>query len=493
VLVKMNIFKHIAIVGRPNVGKSRLFNRLVGKRMSIVHDEPGVTRDIISAVVDNHFTLMDTGGLGMAPDMTNQAIHNATEEQVDFAILAAQLVLFVVDGQKGLLPHDEEIASMLHRHGKQVMLVVNKMDHPENTTQLNDFYRLGFKQVFGVSAEHGHGSSALQKAIQDFVGPKSEATEDETEPENRRLSICFAGRPNVGKSSLSNCLLKENRMIVSAVPGTTRDAVQKDFDFTTPSGKIWPFSLIDTAGMRYKQKMDSSVEFYSTLRSTQSMQGADVVFLVVDAKEGVTKQDKRIAGEVLEAGRPMALIVNKWDHAQEAFQKGEVEGYDNIRDFRDKFAEFALKELFFLSNTPVIFTSAIQNYSMDRILKAARMLFEIQCTTIPTSKVNKTVRELLERTPPTIVGNRRFKVYYALQSGTNPITIKVFCNQAHRLEDSYKRYLLTNFNNTFGLKGCPVFFDFVSKLPREQQDALKARKGKSKPKKAGIEVESSDD
>lgn len=459
--------KHVVIVGRPNVGKSRLFNRLVGRRLSIVHDQPGVTRDVVAAEVDDHFVLMDTGGLGMEPNMSNKEIVMATEEQVFVSLQIANLILFVVDGTAGLQAYDRDLANRFRKSGKTIFLVVNKVDSPDEKAPATDFYTFGFKKTFLISAEHALGTDELLTEIKTFVGPAPEIT-SASEFEKKRVKICFAGCPNVGKSSLTNSILGESRMIVSDMPGTTRDSVGKDFDFTNSHGDVWPFKLIDTAGLRYDRKVDTSLEYFSTVKTRHAMENADVVFMVLDARLGVTRQDKRIAGEIHAMGRPIAVIVNKWDYAQEAFMKGEIRGgYTKIEEFRDAFAEAALKELYYLPNCPVIFASAKTGYSIDRLLREARALHRLQYTQIKTAKVNKVIGTLVERNKPHMVGVKRFKIYYALQVGFNPIAIRVFCNQADRLDESYKRYIINNFSQTFELGGCPLHFEFIEKAPRE--------------------------
>lgn len=463
--------RSVAIVGRPNVGKSRLFNRLIGKRLSIVHDQPGVTRDIIMEEVQDNFILMDTGGLGMRPTaMSTEEINHATEEQVDFALEAASLILFVVDTQDGLTPQDEMVAKKLRKYNKPTILVINKIDSQKHAHLVNDFYRLGFKDVISVSAEHGTHAEELLDKILHLLGPLPPAPAEENEAKSlkSRIRICFTGRPNVGKSSLTNKLLKADRLIVSDTPGTTRDSILVNLDYEAPDNTSWHFQLIDTAGLRPRSKVKTSVDYFSGLRTIQSIESADVVFLIIDALEGITKLDKKIGGDVLEVGRGLVIIVNKWDYALKKFAEEPLEGYETEADFRKEFVKAIRKELFFLPDSPIIFTSATEGYGIDEILRRAKGLFDRMQKKLSTAKINKVLQELMEKQKPHVVHGRRFKVYYALQVGNNPFRIRVYCNQEMRLEDSYKRYLETGFNNAFQLNGCPIQFDLIGKKPREK-------------------------
>ena len=294
----MSLIQSVAIVGRPNVGKSRLFNRLAGRRISIVHDRPGVTRDVVVADSPEGYTLMDTGGIGMLPEMTPTEIQDATEYQADFAIRAADLLLFVVDGREGLIPLDETLSKKFRKMGKDPILVVNKLDEPEKIYSISEFDRLGFRNVVGVSAEHGNGFEDLLEEIigkiplNDNILPSGDNAE--------RTRIAFIGRPNVGKSSLCNRLLAMDRLIVSDVPGTTRETVELDLDFKVEeSGDSWKFRLFDTAGLKRHKRIDTSLDFFSAVHTKKAIESVDVVFLVLDAREGVTKQDKIMADHVL--------------------------------------------------------------------------------------------------------------------------------------------------------------------------------------------------
>ncbi len=464
--------RSVAIVGRPNVGKSRLFNRLIGKRLAIVHDQPGVTRDVVMEDVDDNFILMDTGGIGMKPtEMSSAEINKATEEQVDFAIEAASVILFVVDMQVGLTPEDQTIAAKLRKYGKPVLLVINKLDSQKHVHLINDFYRLGFKDTLTVSAEHGLHADVLLEKIKELLGPEPEVDESETADQKlrRRIRICFTGRPNVGKSSLTNRLLKSDRLIVSDVPGTTRDSVEVNLDYEAPDNTSWHFQLIDTAGLKPRAKVKTSLDYFSGLRTGESIEGADVVFLILDALTGVTKLDKKIAGDAIELGRGLVIIVNKWDFAMKQFADEPVEGYESETDFRKAFVKAVRKELFFIPQSPIIFTSATQGYGIDEILRRGKAVFDRMHKKLPTGRVNRLIAELMEKQKPHIVHGKRFKIYYAVQIGNNPFRIRIYCNQEMRLEDSYKRYLEAGFNEAFQLDGCPVKFDLVGKKPSDRR------------------------
>jgi GTP-binding protein len=468
-----NAPRTVAIVGRPNVGKSRLFNRLARKRISIVHDMPGVTRDVVTAEIeDGSYTLLDTGGLGLTGSDTPARITKASELQVTFAIEAASVILFVVDAREGVTALDERIAAMLRKSKKHVLLVANKADSgKEKIAEIAEFYRLGFGEPFYISAEHGNGEAEVRNAVLAKLGPVP--VEDEKERE--RLHICFVGRPNVGKSSLSNRLLKSERLIVSDVPGTTRDAVELDFTYTSKEGKPWLFRLVDTAGIRAAPKLSSSVEYFSRLRSFEAIYGADVAFMVVDAMDGITQQDKAIAGEIIKAQKPIVIVVNKWDLVHAAFRKNALPKFKSERDFREKFEKALFEQLFFTPGAPVMFVSALTGHEIERMLRNARALDRRLDTKIPTAKLNATIIKLADRTPPHAIGGQRFKIYYATQTSTRPFRIKVFCNQERSLTESYRRYLEAGLVKEFELDGCPIHFDLVGKkkMPIEQRLAYR--------------------
>jgi GTPase len=495
----------VAIVGRPNVGKSRLFNRLTRSRISIVHDQPGVTRDVVSAdVKDGAYTLLDTGGLGLRGGDSPAELTKASEKQVDFAIEAADLILFVVDGLEGFTALDTQIATRLRRAKKNVVLVVNKADFSDDKIDLGEAFRLGLGEPVRVSAEHGRGEGDLRDAIIAKIGPapepdvtlspaadgEAEADSDErlpdTDPDGNPLPVAlpgrrdpsiplcvsFIGRPNVGKSSLSNRLLGSDRLIVSAISGTTRDAVEIPFIFKGRNGKEYPFRLIDTAGIKAQTKLASPVEYFSRLRSLDAISKCDVVFLVLDAVDGVTAQDKAIAGEAIKERKPIIIIINKWDVVKDAFRKGldpdcapeeAIHDFKNEREYRAKYERSIRDRLFFTPGAPILFVSAVSGYEVDRMLNAAVQLNRALEKKIPTAKLNAVIGDLAERVPAPAIGGKRFRVYYAVQTGVRPFRIKLFCNREDKLSEQYRRYLEAGMVKEFGLDGCPVYFDLVGK------------------------------
>jgi GTP-binding protein len=455
----------VAIVGRPNVGKSRLFNRLAKQRIAIVHDQPGITRDVISTdIEDGAYTLLDTGGLGLKGGDTPAQLIAASEQQVEFAIASASLILFLIDGLEGITSLDERIAAKLRRGGKKVQVVVNKADFDEEKVDMAAVYRFGLGAPLSVSAEHGRGESFLREAILEKLGPPSADEESAAKTAADPLCICFIGRPNVGKSSLGNNLLKSDRLIVSEIPGTTRDAVEVPFKFKGRDGNLYPFRLIDTAGIKASTKVASPVEYFSRLRSLDAIQRTDVVFLVLDALEGVTQQDKAIAGESVKEHKPVVIVVNKWDLVHDAFNKpGGIEGYDSERDYRKRYEKALFDRLFFTPGAPVVFVSAMSGYEIDRMLNSAVKLHRTLDKKLPTARLNQTLIHLADRNPPPAIAGRRFRIYYAVQTGNRPFRIKLFCNREEKLTESYRRYLEAGLVDEFDLAGCPVHFDLIGK------------------------------
>ena len=450
------------------MGKSRLFNRLAGKRISIVHDRPGVTRDVVVADNPQGYVLMDTGGIGMIPEMTPTEIQNATEDQAEFAILAADLLLFVVDGRSGMVPLDQTLAQKFRKMGKHPVLVVNKMDNPEEEYCFEEFKRLGFTKQVGVSAEHGHGIEELEKIFQEIL-PSPTLPGDEIL--NQRTSIAFIGRPNVGKSSLCNRLLNMKRLIVSDVPGTTRETVQLNLDYQVEGSEDpWLFRLYDTAGLKRSKRVDTSLDYFSSVRTKHAIEEVEVVFLVLDAREGVTKQDKILAGHVLDEGKALAILVNKWDLALDGFRKDPLPGYEDEHAFRKAYLQSVRKELFFLPDSPICFVSALSGYAVQDFLQVARDLDVRMEKAISTSALNKLFADMFEHRPPAKVGGKRFKIFYAVQVEKRPFRIKLFCNREHKLDEPYRRYLEKGIQKRFGLSGCPLKFSLAGKEARYQEE-----------------------
>jgi GTP-binding protein len=472
----------VAVVGRPNVGKSRLFNRLVKRRVSIVHDQPGITRDVVSAEVEQGgYTLLDTGGLGLVGGESTAELTAASEKQVDFAIAAADLILFIIDGLEGITALDDRIGRMLRRSRKPVLLVINKADFDDERVDLAEAYNLGLGEPLRVSAEHGRGERELRAAILDILGAPPESDDDEggktaADP----LCVCFIGRPNVGKSSLGNRLLKDERLIVSNTPGTTRDAVELPFRFKTRDKQQVDFRLIDTAGIKAATKLASPVEYFSRLRSLDAIPRADIIYMVVDALDGITQQDKAIAGEAVKEHKPIVVLVNKWDLVLEAFRDGDpsTEIYKNERDYREKYEKALFDRLFFTAGSPVIFVSAATNFEIDRMLNAAVKLNRRLDRKIPTAKLNALLTQLFQQTPPPIIGNRRFKVFYATQTGNRPFRIRIFCNREEKLPENYRRVLEGNIVREFGIEGCPIVFQLVGKERHKDRGGARFAKAK---------------
>ena len=465
----MSLALSVAIVGRPNVGKSRLFNRLAGKRISIVHDRPGVTRDVVIADSSEGYTLMDTGGIGMQPEMTSVEIQDATEYQADFAIRAADLLLFVVDGREGLIPLDETLAKKFRKMGKKPVLVVNKIDEPEKNYSISEFDKLGFEKVVGVSAEHGYGFDQLLSCIHENL-PEFENILPSCEGDDR-TKIAFVGRPNVGKSSICNRVLNMERLIVSDVPGTTRETVELDLDYDPEDREeAWKFRLFDTAGLKRHKRIDTSLDYFSSVRTKKAIESVDVVFLVLDAREGVTKQDKIMADHILKEGRALSIIVNKWDLALESFRKDPLPGYEDEKDFRKSYLKSIRKELFFLPDSPISFVSALTGYSIKDFLQVARDLDARMDKVLSTSALNKVIGEMWEHRPPAKIKGKRFKVFYAVQVENRPFRVKLFCNREEKLNDQYRRYLEKGIQQKFGLSGCPLKFSLAGKEQRYQEE-----------------------
>ena len=452
--------KSVALVGRPNVGKSRLFNRLLGRRVSIVHDRPGVTRDIVAEPLSEGVTLMDTGGMFASASGGEKVIARATNLQAKFAIDTADTVIFVVDSREGLAPLDEEIASLLRSAGKDVILAVNKVDIPSHSARSPEFFSLGFADVAEVSAEHGYGTEELLGMLEARFGKISPAPDDA----EGRIKISVAGRPNVGKSSIANRMLGEERMIVSRVAGTTRDSVKLDIDAVSKKGAEMKFRLFDTAGLKLNRKTNSSLDYLSSVRTRRAIAESDVVFLVLDAMEGVADLDKRLAGEIVEAGA--AAIVNKWDYAADTFRNGALRGYENLAEFKKGFEEAVRRALPGIADAPVHFVSAKENSGIGNLLESAYSMRRKMLSAPSTSALNSCVSGLLSANPPKYVANKRFKAYYCVKTASRPYTIRMFCNDASVMADSYRRYLVKGLREKLRLGGVPIKLELVGKPRR---------------------------
>ena len=425
----------IAIVGRPNVGKSMLFNKLVGQRLSIVEDTPGVTRDRLYAEAEwrnRKFDLVDTGGIEPSADSQILAF---MRQQAEIAIQHATVILFVCDIKTGLTASDQEVANMLLRSQKPVVLAVNKMDQVGITNpDIYEFYNLGLGDPIAVSAVHGHGTGDLLDACMEYFPP-----EDEEEEEDDVIKVAIIGKPNVGKSSLVNRILGEQRVIVSDMAGTTRDAV--DSYFENQKGK---YLFIDTAGMRKKSKVDDRIEKFSVLRATMAIERADVCLILVDANEGVTEQDTKVAGLAHEAGKACIIVVNKWD----AIEKDD-KTMDHMRqDIR--------RDLSYMTYAPIVFISALTGQRVDRLFDLINYVNDQASLRITTGMLNTVLADATARVQPPTDKGRRLKIYYMTQIGIKPPHFVCFCNDAKLFHFSYQRYLENQIRSTFGLEGTPV-------------------------------------
>jgi GTP-binding protein len=460
--------KTVAIVGRPNVGKSRLFNALLKKRVAIVHDQPGVTRDPNAAELSAGLTLVDTGGWGLSQikNISRQSneLAEAVENQVEIAIQAAEEILFVVDGRTGLTSLDDQIARKLRAYRDKVTLIINKIDEEKTEFDEGEFLKLGFPRWQVVSAEHGRGIEGVRNTLLKLAP----AAAPETEAPIKRPALAIIGRPNVGKSSLMNALLKQNRVIVSPISGTTRDPVTVDLDYKGKGNKVYQFTLIDTAGLRHRTKVSSSVEVFSQMRARDVLEKTNVAVLIVDALDGITAQDKQLAGDIQKAGKPIVIVVNKWDMAAVQFAGGnKIDGYETLQEFEADCRRNIEEALFFTAQAPIVFISAKEDMNLEKVLKEAQAIEAKQDSTFSTPEVNKTLEKLIRKNAPRNATGKVFRVYYATQTGTRPYYFKLFCNQVEGVNDSFKRYLARGFSEQFDVGGCPIFFTFVSKPKRE--------------------------
>ncbi len=507
----------IAIVGRPNVGKSALFNRIAGRRIAIVHDQPGVTRDRVTAEAEwrgKSFTLVDTGGIGLLRgEKSDDVIVKAAFEQVELAIESANVIILVVNVQEGVVPLDREVAKKLHRSGKPVLVAVNKVDTGLADKGLAEFSELGFEKVFPVSAIHAEGIDNLMDAavnpLPEGLPPANPETDTDAGPESEPqkeqpveagpLKLAIVGRPNVGKSSIINALTQSQRVIVSPIPGTTRDAIDVPFEIEN-EGVRQKYVLIDTAGIRKTRSIDSSVEFFSVQRAEDSIARCDIVILVLDAEAGITEQEKKIADRIVENRRACIVVVNKWDLFDEEVRqarqeeiarrerKQRREGQDRELSTLMEFGAWVQKKLFFLDYAPVIFTSAKSGFHLERLLEAIRYVASQLQKKIPTAILNRTLRDAVERRQPISALGHRLKFFYATQVRQAPPTFLLFVNKDELFSDQYKKYLAGELRKAFGYEGCPIILapkarpqtiEPVRKFkPRGGPPARKGRRGR---------------
>ena len=466
--VSRNKDRIVAIVGRPNVGKSALFNRLAGRRIAIVHDMPGVTRDrLMAPVKDASFPLqmMDTGGIGAT---LNDDFGDMVRIEAEIAIAAADAILFVVDALTGMHPIDESVAQMLRKQGKPVILGLNKADDPKHDLNMADFGRLGFKNIQAFSAEHGRGIEALIKACERAVPPPVdegpvEVREDGSpggdEDEEQAIRMAIIGRPNVGKSSLFNAILGTERAIVSEVAGTTRDSIDSLY---VHQGQA--FLMIDTAGIRKKAKIDTSVEAYSVARSERSIRRADISILVIDAARGVTAQERKIAATIVEENKPCIIVANKFDlYHPDGQMKARLEELE----------EHVRRELFFLHYAPLVAVSAKDGKNLGKVFAAINQVKQASDNGMSTGQFNRLLQDAIERTPPPHVRGRRFKLLYATlarEELSRPIMaprVVLFVNHEDLMTPTYRRYLENTVRASMKYDGLPIRFDVRAREKRQ--------------------------
>ena len=438
----------VAIVGRPNVGKSMLFNKLTGQRTSIVEDTPGVTRDRIYGECEwcgRHFSLVDTGGI--EPD-TDSDMLKFMRRQAEIGIELADAIIMVADVRSGVTAADQDVATMLRKSGKPVALAVNKCD---STGLVNpdafEFYSLGIGDLFETSAVHGHGTGDLLDWVLENI-PEDDGDDEDDDV----IKVAIVGKPNVGKSSLLNRILGEERVIVSNVAGTTRDAIDSYFENET--GK---YCFIDTAGMRRKSKVDDAIEKYSNMRSVSAIDRADVCLILIDANEGVTEQDTKIAGLVHEAGKAAVIVVNKWD----AVADKET---NTMRDMEAKVRQ----GLSYMLYAPVIFLSALTGARCDKLFDTIQEVHKQNTSRITTGSLNAVLADATARVQPPTDKGRRLKIYYMTQAGTKPPHFVIFCNDARLFHFSYQRYLENQIREVFGLQGTPIRITIRQKGDKEE-------------------------
>lgn len=427
----------VAVVGRPNVGKSTFFNKIVGRRVSIVEDTPGVTRDRIYAEAEWNgikFDLIDTGGI--EPD-SKDIILSQMREQAQMAMDMADVILFIVDGKDGITTADEEVAGMLRRTGKKIILLVNKIDNPRKIPDnFYDFYALGLGEPIPISSVNMLNlGDVLDDIVKSFPDNKYEETDD--------IKVSVIGKPNVGKSSLINALVNDNRVIVSPIAGTTRDAIDTPFEWEGNK-----YLLIDTAGIRRKSKVNEDIERYSVIRSIAAIERCDVCLVLIDAEEGLTEQDKKIAGEAHEAGKGIVVVVNKWDLVHKET--------NTMRDYRRKIES----ELLFMSYAPVIFISALKKERLGEVMAMVKFVAEKRALRVPTGQLNSLIADAVLMNQPPADKGKRLKVYYATQIGVKPPLFAFSINDRELMHFSYARYLENKIRAAFGFEGTSIKFLF---------------------------------
>jgi len=466
----------VAIVGRPNVGKSTFFNRMIGERVAIVEDRPGTTRDRIYGDTDwngRDFTLIDTGGLELGTDipvgqvgLNGQPgdIMKRVQAQAQLAIEEADVIVFMVDARTGITAADEEVAEMLRRTNKPVILAANKADNAARRLDAVEFYTLGLGEPITVSSIQGTGTGDLLDVIVDALPPEEERPEEEEEDEDV-VRVAIVGRPNVGKSSLLNAILGFQRSIVSDVPGTTRDAIDIEMEF---EGK--KVILIDTAGIRRRGRVGPGVEKYSVLRASRAIDRCDVALLLVDASEGLAAQDTHIAGEVQDKSKGVVVVVNKWDLAQaqrRAAREGDIPKPNEEIESAERYRKIIAEGLKFIPYAPIVFASAKTGYHVQSLLETVLGIAEMRFLRIPTSRLNEAVQDAVRRHNPTVNRGKVLKIYYATQARVNPPTFVFFVNDPQALHFSYERYLENQLRAAFDFKGTGIRMYFRARPKSE--------------------------
>lgn len=424
----------VAIVGRPNVGKSTLFNRIAGERISIVEDTPGVTRDRIYAHAEwlgKHFSMIDTGGI----EISDQPLLTQIRQQAEVAIDEADVIIFVADVENGVTDADEQVARILYRSNKPVVLAVNKVDNPERRSDIYDYYSLGLGEPYAVSSVHGIGMGDLLDAVIKEFPDNAANDEDES------IHFSFIGRPNVGKSSLVNAILGENRVIVSNVAGTTRDAINTQFE--TADGQ--KFTMVDTAGIRKKGKIYENTERYSLMRSMRAIDDSDVVLVVLNAEEGIRELDKHIAGYAHEAGCGVIIVVNKWDTLKEKDHRTMTDFTNLIR-----------QEFQYLSYAPIVFVSAKTKQRLNQLPGLIEEVYQHHRQRIQSAVLNDVLMDAIAANPTPTQNGRRLRVYYGTQVATEPPTFVIFVNDPELMHFSYERYLENQIRKAFDFSGTPI-------------------------------------
>ena len=466
----------VAIVGRPNVGKSTFFNRMIGERVAIVEDRPGTTRDRIYGDTDwngRDFTLIDTGGLELGTDIpVGQVgldgqpgdIMKRVQAQAQLAIEEADVIVFIVDARTGITAADEEVAEMLRRTNKPVILAANKADNAARRLDAVEFYTQGLGEPITISSIQGTGTGDLLDVIVDALPPEEERPEEEEEDEDV-VRVAILGRPNVGKSSLLNAILGFQRSIVSDVPGTTRDAIDTEMEF---EGK--KVILVDTAGIRRRGRVGPGVEKYSVLRASRAIDRCDVALLLVDASEGLAAQDTHIAGEIQDKSKGVVVVVNKWDLAQaqrRAAREGDIPKPNEEIESAERYRKIIAEGLKFIPYAPIVFASAKTGYHVQSLLETVLGIADMRFLRISTSRLNEAVQDAVRRHNPTVNRGKVLKIYYATQARVNPPTFVFFVNDPQALHFSYERYLENQLRAAFGFKGTGIRMYFRARPKSE--------------------------